>query len=165
MFCDACGTQLQTNQQYCSGCGKAITGAIIGYPLRSRLQEHVRLLSILWFAFSAFEVIGGMVLIVLANTVFARMMEMPDGPRPAEFLHVLFTFLGIFVLAKAVAGILAGWGLLSREPWGRVLALILGFLSLIHPPLGTALGIYTLWVLLPANSEAEYAKYQTATAA
>jgi len=32
-------------------------------------------------------------------------------------------------------------------------------------PLGTALGIYTLWVLLPAESEAEYAKYQAANAA
>ena len=166
MFCDACGTQLQTNQQYCSGCGRAISGSIVGYPRRSRLQEHVRLLSILWFAFSAFEVIGGFILLVLANTVFARMMEMADTPRhPAAFLHVLFTFLGIFVLAKAVAGILAGWGLLNREPWGRTLALVLGFLSLIHPPLGTALGIYTLWVLLPAQSEAEYAHYQSASAA
>ena len=165
MFCDGCGTQLQSNQQHCSGCGKAITGAIVGYPLRSRLQEHVRLLSILWFAFSAFEVIMGMVLLILANTVFARMIDMPDAPRPAAFLHVLFTFLGVFVLGKAVAGILAGWGLLNREPWGRVLALVLGFLALIHPPLGTALGIYTLWVLLPAKSEAEYARYRSASAA
>src|SRR5688572_31092715 len=31
--------------------------------------------------------------------------------------------------------------------------------------IGTALGVYTLWVLLPANSEADYAKYQTANAA
>src|SRR6185437_1373007 len=165
MFCDACGTPLQSNQQHCSGCGKAITGAIIGYPLRSRLQEHVRLLSILLFAFSAFEIIVGFVLLVLANTIFARMLDTPVPPRPAEFLRVLFTFLGIFVLAKAVAGILAGWGLLNREPWGRVLALVLGFLALIHPPLGTALGIYTLWVLLPAKSEAEYQKYQAANAA
>ncbi len=169
MFCDSCGTPLQSNQQHCSGCGKAITGAIVGYPLRSRLQEHVRLLSILWFAFSAFEVIGGVILLVLANTIFGRMREIADIPAPpagpAAFLHVLFTFLAVFVLAKAVAGIMAGWGLLNREPWGRTLALVLGFLSLIHPPLGTALGIYTLWVLLPAKSEAEYARYQSASAA
>lgn len=165
MFCDACGTPLQNNQQHCSGCGKAITGAIIGYPLRSRIQEHVRLLSILWFAFSGFEVIGGIVLLVLANTIFGGMIQMGEAGRPPEFLHVLFTFLGILVLAKAVAGILAGWALLNREPWGRVLALVLAFLALINPPLGTALGVYTLWVLLPANSEAEYAKYQAANAA
>ncbi len=168
MFCDACGTQLQTNQQYCSGCGKAITGTIIGYPRRSRLQEHVRLLAILWFAFGAFEILGGLVLTVLANTLFVRLAEMqgpqPGGP-PIAFLRPLLSVIGIFVLGKGLAGFLAGYGLLNREAWGRVLALVLGFIALIHIPLGTALGVYTLWVLLPANSEAEYQKYQTATAA
>ena len=75
------------------------------------------------------------------------------------------TVVALFVLAKAAAGFVAGWGLLNREPWGRVLALVLGFLALIHVPFGTALGVYTLWVLLPAHSEEEYAKYQAASAA
>ena len=168
MFCDACGTQLQTNQQYCSGCGKSISGTIIGYPRRSRLQEHVRLLAILWFAFGAFEMLGGVVLMILANTLFVNLAAM-QTPQPGEpslaFLRPLISVVGIFVLGKGLAGVLAGYGLLNREAWGRVLALVLGFLALIHVPIGTALGVYTLWVLLPANSEAEYAKYQTANAA
>ncbi len=170
MFCDACGTQLQINQQYCSGCGKSISGTIIGYPRRSRIQEHVRLLAILWFAFSAFELVGGLVLIILSNTLFAHIAQRAaaeagtDG-SPLGFLRPLMTVISLFVLAKAAAGFLAGWGLLNREPWGRVLALVLGFVALIHVPFGTALGVYTLWVLLPANSEEEYAKYQAASAA
>ncbi|HET8826793.1 MAG TPA: zinc ribbon domain-containing protein [Terriglobales bacterium] len=170
MFCDACGTQLQTNQQHCSGCGKAISGTIIGYPRRSRIQEHVRLLAILWFAFSAFEIVGGIVLMILANTLFVHLAEQSaadsaSGGSPLGFLHPLMTVVALFVLAKAAAGFLAGWGLLNREPWGRVLALVLGFIALIHVPLGTALGVYTLWVLLPANSEAEYDHYSAANAA
>jgi hypothetical protein len=170
MFCDACGTQLQTNQQYCSGCGKAISGTIVGYPRRSRLQEHVRLLAILWFAFSAFEIVAGLVLLVMANTLFVHIAEQAaansggDG-SPLGFLHPLMTVIAIFVLGKGSVGFLAGWGLLNREAWGRVLALVLGFIALIHVPVGTALGIYTLWVLLPAESEAEYEKYQAANAA
>jgi len=169
MFCDACGTQLQTNQQYCSGCGKAISGTIVGYPQRSRLREHVRLLAILWFAFGAFELLGGVVLLVMANTFFVHLAHMASreggGAPPIGFLQPLLSVVAIFVLGKGLAGFLAGWGLLNREPWGRVMALVLGFLALIHPPLGTALGIYTLWVLLPADSEAEYQKYQTVSAA
>jgi hypothetical protein len=61
-------------------------------------------------------------------------------------------------------GFAAGWGLLHRESWARILALIAGFLALFHPPFGTALGIYTLWVLLSAESEREYAE-QAARAA
>jgi len=56
----------------------------------------------------------------------------------------------------ALLSIICGVGLLQRKPWGRILAIVLAILSLIKIPLGTALGIYTLWVLAPATSGAEY---------
>jgi hypothetical protein len=37
-----------------------------------------------------------------------------------------------------------------------VLAIIFGILALFHPLLGTALGIYTLYVMAPSLSGAEY---------
>jgi primosomal protein N' len=48
MFCDQCGTQLQSGQQSCARCGKAVLGPV-GYR-RNRVQEHVRLVGILWMA-------------------------------------------------------------------------------------------------------------------
>jgi hypothetical protein len=68
----------------------------------------------------------------------------------------LLVSIGGVVLLKSAAGFLAGWGLLQHESWARILALIIGFISLINVPLGTALGIYTMWVLLPAQSDEEY---------
>ena len=64
--------------------------------------------------------------------------------------------LGGLLLVGGVIGIVAGWGLLERQPWARMLAIVLGCFSLLDMPFGTALGIYTLWVLLPAASEEEY---------
>ncbi len=78
----------------------------------------------------------------------------PFPIRP--FILPIAGMVAVFFLASAVAGFLAGWGLLNYRPWARLLALILGVISLIHIPFGTALGIYTLWVLLPAESEREY---------
>ena len=75
---------------------------------------------------------------------------------PMGFLHGLFRMLALFLLVKALAGFAAGWGLLERETWARPLTLILGFLSLLNLPLGTALGIYTIWVLMPAGGDEEY---------
>ena len=38
------------------------------------------------------------------------------------------------------------------------LAIVFGVLALIHPLWGTMLGIYTLWVLAPAESAADYSE-------
>lgn len=164
MFCDQCGTPLESGQRFCNRCGKEVTGVIAGYPQRSRLQEHLRLLAILWFAFSAFEVLGAFVLFILANTIFLHVSDL-GAPPQAGFLHPLFLFLAALVFVKGVLGFLGGYGLLERMPWARPLTLVLAFLALIHVPLGTALGVYTLWVLLPAQSEEEYEKYQKGQAA
>lgn len=153
MFCDQCGTALVEGQQRCVHCGKAV----LGYGRRSRVQDHVRLLGVLWMAMGALNAVGGVVLVIVANTIFGRGLGwVGPAANSAPFLHPLLTFLGIVILLKAVAAFAAGWGLLQRESWARLLALVVGFLSLFNPPFGTALGIYTLWVFLPANAEQEY---------
>jgi len=68
----------------------------------------------------------------------------------------VLSFIGWLILAKGAAGFVAGWGLLQRQEWARVFALVMGFIALLSVPIGTALGIYTLWVLLPNQSDEEY---------
>ena len=156
MFCDRCGTAGQADQRFCSRCGKEFAGApAIGYPRRSRVQEHIRLLGILWMAISALNAVGAMFLYVLANTLFLHLHE---GSGPPPWLHPFLSFIAILIAAKAAAGFIVAWGLLQREPWARIVTIILAFLALFNVPFGTALGIYTLWVLLPAESDAEYEK-------
>ncbi|MGB8888654.1 MAG: zinc ribbon domain-containing protein [Candidatus Korobacteraceae bacterium] len=158
MFCDRCGAAVQPDQRFCGRCGREFSGVVaIAYPSSNRVQEHVRLLGILWLALSALDAVVGFVACVLANTVFAHLHEMGAPPdTPAGFLQSLFGTIGGLILIKAAAGFLAGWGLLRREPWARMLTIVLSFLALFTIPLGTALGIYSLWVLLPAQSEREY---------
>jgi len=158
MFCDRCGAAVQPDQRFCGRCGKEFSAAAIAYPQPTRVQAHIRLLGILWLALSALNAVAGIVLFVLANTLFAHLHEIQGVPPnvPAGFLHSLFSAIGSFILIKAACGFLAGWGLLQREPWARMLTIVLSFLALFNIPLGTALGIYSLWVLLPAQSEREY---------
>jgi hypothetical protein len=128
---------------------------VAGYPRPSRVREHIRLLGILWLALSAFNAVGAVVLFIIANTLFLHLHE---SSGPPLWLHPFLGFIAIIILAKAAAGFLIGWGLLHREPWARILTIILAFLALFNVPFGTALGIYTLWVLLPAESDEEYEK-------
>jgi hypothetical protein len=157
MFCDGCGTAVQPGQSFCSRCGKQIFGTVtVMQPRSGRVQSHAHLLGIIWLAISAFNTIAGVVLYILANTLFAHLHELGAPEAPTAFLRPLLSVIGMFVLAKAAFGFLAGWGLLHREPWARILTLVLGFISLFHIPFGTAVGVYTLWVLLPAQSQEEY---------
>jgi len=151
MFCDRCGTRLSEFQQFCPACGKA-AGAVPLMPVESRIAGHVRLLGILWLAISAFRLIPG--LFLLAMFRHGTMSFLPSGVP--FFVHGLLRGVGMLVLASAVVGILAGWGLLDRQPWARMLAIVQGCFNLIDMPFGTALGVYTLWVLLPSKSEEEY---------
>jgi hypothetical protein len=164
MFCDGCGTVVQPGQAFCSKCGKQIVGPIsVMQPRPGRVQGHVRLLALFWLAFSAFNTVGAVILYVLANTLFAHMNEMGNAPA---FLRPLLSVVAILLFAKAAIGFIAGWGLLQHEKWARVLALVLAFVSLFtNIPFGTALGVYTMWVLLSADSEREYDALYEARAA
>jgi len=160
MFCDGCGAAVQTGQAFCSKCGKQVLGPIgaaVAQPVPGRVQQHVHLLGILWLALSALNAAAGLIMIVVGGTLFAHLHEMGAPPEvPTGFLSAIVSTIGTIVLVKAAVGFLAGWGLMQREPWARVVALVLGFIALLHVPFGTALGIYTLWVLLPAESHQEY---------
>jgi len=75
---------------------------------------------------------------------------------PQAWLAGIGSFVAVFVLLSAAVSFLVGFSLINRKPWGRTLAIVMAILVLIRIPAGTALGIYTLWVLAPAPSGAEY---------
>ncbi len=150
MFCDACGTRLSDSQRFCPSCGKA-AGTVPLMPVKGRIAGHVRLLGILWLASAAIHLIPGLFLLSFFRPRVGLLP--PDVPH---FVFGLLHMVGVFLLGMAVLSLLAGWGLLERQPWARTLGIVLACFSLIKVPFGTALGIYTLWVLLPASSEEEY---------
>jgi len=159
MYCDRCGTQMHSEQVFCSRCGKS-PGNIPMMPEKGRISGHIRLLGILWLASSALRLLQGLAVLIIFNRHFG---VLPIG-GPA-FLPILMEMVGRALIIASVIGFIAAWGLLEKHTWGRALALICGGVSLIEMPFGTALGIYTLWVLLPAKSEAEYQKIARAAAA
>ena len=157
MFCVHCGRPLQENAAYCAGCGRPAAHTPL-IPAGSRLAGHVRLLGILWLALSAFRLIPGVVLWSFLGHRGPHFV--PDVPG---FVHGILRLVGTFLIGAAILGLIAGWGLLSRQPWARMLAIVLACLSLVDMPFGTALGVYTLWALLPTASEDEYREMTRAT--
>lgn len=111
-----------------------------------QIEQHVPILGWLYIISSVFFLLLGLFLFVLLGGlgIFAASGD-PEGPF---ILLLVGLFVGGIMAVVALPGLLAGWGLLRRKNWGRVLALIVAILNLFNFPLGTALGAYTLYVLL-----------------
>lgn len=159
MFCDQCGKKMQEDQRFCPGCGREVGSAPTPASGTSRLSRHLRLLGVFWIVWAAFWLIGAGTMVVVGHLTLGLFAHGRLLPR-AEHIHagpqmVMLVAAAILVLL-GVASLAAGWGLLQRCSWARVLALVVGCFSLTTFPFGTALGIYTLWVLLPAASRREY---------
>ena len=172
MFCDQCGRELAAGARFCSQCGHAVSSIGANAPPANppvyyappgpanRVAQHVRVVGILWIicgVLRALEIgwvwmFGRVILPSIAGLV-------PGWPAHMGLEHLIrggiFFASGILVL-QAVLAFVAGWGLLEYQSWGRIVAIIAAIFALFRIPLGTALGINTLWVLLPASSEAEY---------
>ena len=116
---------------------------------KARMEEHVRILGILYIALSALGIIA-------AAIVFVALVGsgLITGDEEVIFITriVGIGVSGLLVLFS-LPGIFAGLGLLKYESWARILALVLGFINLINIPFGTMLGVYTIWVL--TNKEAQ----------
>ncbi|NLT42538.1 MAG: hypothetical protein GXX93_07675 [Anaerolineae bacterium] len=56
----------------------------------------------------------------------------------------------------SVPGIIAGWGLLERRNWARILAIVFAGLNALNFPVGTLIAVYVIWVLLQRSAEAYF---------
>ncbi len=68
----------------------------------------------------------------------------------------------LFFVLLALPGLAAGYGLLKQRPWSRILALLLAVFELFQFPLGTALCVYTFFVLLQDSADQYFAPLKTA---
>ena len=152
MYCERCGSQIPVDARFCTGCGRAFE-PVTARPSEGRVNRHVRLLAVLWLAMGGLRLFAAAAVYMVGHFV---LWHVPIPFMPERFLGSIMTLVASFFLLKAILAFIVGWGILEYQAWARMFALVMGFLALLLPPVGTALGVYTLWVLLPEQSEREY---------
>jgi len=113
--------------------------------MEEKMEKHVNLLGILWIALGVLNFFGGfMAFFILFGVSF-----IPDmGYEAPVILRTVGAGVAIFLFILAIPKILAGIGLMKKKEWGRILTLIVAFLSILSFPLGTALAIYSFVILV-----------------
>jgi hypothetical protein len=121
------------------------------------MEKHISLVAILNIVYRSMAIIGAIVLFCLAYG-FSFLMrfishfnhnEIQDIPAEVfGIVQIVLAVIGILILIFAVVGIIGAIGVLRKKEWGRITLLIVSFFSLLSIPLGTILGVYSIWVLL-----------------
>ena len=137
--------------------------APIGRDPREVDAGHLRLLSIFHYAFAAVGVLG-LGFLLLHFLFMRRLMSDPklfpggNGASLADVFPLLKWFYlgigGVIVVGMALNA-LSGW-CLGRQR-GRVFCLVVAALDCLQIPFGTALGVFTLMVLLRPTVRDAYA--------
>lgn len=124
------------------------------------MQTHVKVLGVLQLICGAFALLLAVGVLLGFNLLgaFVGASGEPDAAIGGAVLGVLGIVGSVVLFVSAALSLLCGWGLLMRKSWARILAIILCALALIKVPLGTAFGIYGLWVLFNKDTEALFAR-------
>jgi predicted nucleic acid-binding Zn ribbon protein len=164
MYCSVCGQPLDPGQTICQKCGRQIAPiasyAPVSYP-RNRVHRHMHVMAILWIVYSLWILLHWVIAVGFlagAYTNWAHTSHGFDGFYAFPFFQAtwLVPLIAAVLVGRAILCLVTGISLLRHASWARILAIVTAFLALIHPIIGTVLGIYTLWVLLPSASGQEY---------
>jgi hypothetical protein len=108
------------------------------------MENKVTAVGALSIGLSVFGIlIGAFIFVLLAGIGYLAQDE-----EAASILTVVGFFVGVFLFILSVPGIIGGIGLFRHKEWARILVLITSALHLLNFPIGTAIGGYSIWVLV-----------------
>lgn len=171
MYCGGCGLALAPGQAVCPKCGRPAVAPVPGLEFQLRdYAGKIRTLGIVWFIYAGFCLLKGVAGLTFAHALLlGRFGPWMQGPwaegafPPLWFGPALVHFLWIAILLRVCLAVAAGWGLMEHAQWGRIVAIVVAILSLLRFPFGTAMGIWTLIMLLGYRNATLYEQLPTSS--
>ena len=118
------------------------------------MRSHVNLLGLLQLTWGGMGLLLGVSLLLLAAGA-AAIARSPDADTlTAGATALLFVIFATAVALGGWASVWAGHAVRQHRAIGRTGALLLAVMNLFVLPFGTALAIYTFWVLLHNEARA-----------
>ncbi len=108
------------------------------------MQQHYKVLGILHLVMSGYLLIAGFVV----AAVFRFLIPIADDPDAEMVFSLLLSFVPVLLIMLSIPGLVAGIGLLNNKRWALILAVVLSIFNLFNFPFGTALSVYSIYVLV-----------------
>jgi len=162
MFCSGCGVALAPGQMVCPQCGRPAAPAVPPMPgfefQVERYRSSVKALSVVWYVYAGLSLLLGFAKLTFAKAFFlGGFGPWAHSPVPPMWIGAAMHIAWLNMVIFSALAVAVGWGLQERAHWGRILAIVAAFLNLLHVfPLGAALGIWTLVMLLGYRNSTLY---------
>jgi hypothetical protein len=114
-----------------------------------KLDGHKKVLGILYVVSAVLTITGMLLLNTILSLVFSFALDEADAGdrRVIEMILSIVQFLPYFIIIFiSLPTLIAGIGLLTHQRWAPVFALIMGCLKIFSFPIGTAIGVYAIWI-------------------
>jgi fructose-specific phosphotransferase system IIC component len=122
-------------------------------------EEHNKWLGIAHLAYGAFYCLFVLAMMIFMGSIFWAIPTRPGEPGPpAAFFLFMMLFMLAFYAAFIIPSFFAGYALLRRRRWAKVMTIIAGVLAAMFFPIGTALCVYTFWFLFSEPGRKLYDK-------
>ena len=113
---------------------------------KTNMKSHVTLVAALHIGFGILTILGALATYMAINfaSYFAADVD--------EVARTVLTYVGsvipLIILFFGALDIFAGIALFSYQAWSRIIMLIVSAINCLNVPIGTAKGIYSIWVLM-----------------
>ena len=113
------------------------------------MEAHNRILAIVYITAGSLQILGMIILSSIISVILPFIMD--DAGSEVQWVFewiipfIQFIAIGI-ILLFSIPSIIGGIALLNNKKWALTLLLVLGCFKLFSFPIGTAIGIYTIWV-------------------
>ncbi len=112
------------------------------------MEAHKKILSILYIISGLLNLFFGLMAIALFSTLFPILAE--EAGNEAWIVNLIGKFFNLLVavviIIYSLPSFIGAVAIRNNKNWGMILLMVLGCLKLFIFPVGTALGIYTIWV-------------------
>ena len=113
-----------------------------------KAQEHNKLLGIFFLVMGGMQLMSMLSCLLILPIFLSGSSPLRRDPNfPMAFFTGIMIGAVVFSLLIGTLYLIAGFGLVKRKPWGRMASIIAAIPSLLGIPIGTALGVYTLWFM------------------
>ena len=118
------------------------------------MERHINVVASLHIGLSILGLIIGIIVFAVLNVTGGFVQEI----EAQKILAIIANVVVVVITVLSIPGLIAGIGLFKRKEWARILTLIISVLHLFNFPLGTAVGVYSIWALVQPEVVEQFKK-------